>query len=256
VHFLVGLSALQLILALVVVMAAGVLIEITVRARLHSPGSRGDGAVANYVQMLTVFYGLLLGLVAIDLWQKQDAAEVNTIVETDRIRILLALAGHLPGDQQAVLNSLGDYAQSVVKKEWPIMLAEKSEELFVASPELDTVRDTIMDLEPKSQVEQAAFQEMISSYDQIVEARQRRLLDSQRHLPPVLWIVLILGAVFTWLGTWLIPSDQKWSQLALSSVTCGYLFLLMYLILVLEHPFLGSWRVDPAGYQRLLEILH
>jgi len=189
-HFLASLNLNGVLISLVAVMVLGPTLEIAIRKGILVDWMRPDNALVNYVQVFTVFFGLMLGLVAIDLWQKQDAAEINTVTETDRIRILLALTSRLSGDVKPVSNALGDYAQSVLKKERPIMLAGTSEELFIASPELDLVRDTIMDLRPTTPMEQAAFQELLSSYEQIVEARQRRLLDSERHLPILLWIVL------------------------------------------------------------------
>jgi hypothetical protein len=34
-----------------------------------------DESMVNYAQMITIFYGLLMGLVAVNLWQRMDDAE-------------------------------------------------------------------------------------------------------------------------------------------------------------------------------------
>jgi hypothetical protein len=113
-----------------------------------------------------------------------------------------------------------------------------------------------MDLEPGTTSEQAAIQEMLNHYEQLLAARQRRLLDSEFAMPAVLRITLIVGAVFIWACTLFIQSKHKLAQFVLSSMTVGYLFLLIYMILVLEQPFLGAWRVDFRPYERVLETLH
>jgi hypothetical protein len=46
------------------------------------------------------------------------------------------------------------------------------------------------------------------------------------------------------------------SQLLLSSITSGYLYLLVYLVVVLEHPFIGAWRVDATTFQHVLQTFH
>jgi hypothetical protein len=217
---------------------------------------RSDDAVVNYVQMLTVFYGLLLGMVAVDLWAKQDEAENNATNEANEIRIVSDLARGIPGDRSVLITSLGDYAQGVIKKEWPMMLSHKQQEMFVASPELDNVRNAIMSLEPNSPAEQAAFREILNRYEDMVEARQRRLLDSERELPDLLRVTLIIGAIFTVVCTFFIESKHVHTQSLLAGVSGGYLFLLVYVILILEHPFEGSWRVGYTPYERVLEILH
>lgn len=253
---LANLDATGVLLVLLGVMVCGPVLELALRRRLLQRWLRSSDSIVNYVQMLTVFYGLLLGLVAIDLWQKQDAAEMNAVAESNQVRVLNGLARYFPRGAGVVSLALGDYVQGVVKKEWPRMLSGETEVLFGASPELDVVRDTILDLQVTTPGEQALFAQMLGSYNRIVQFRQQRLLDSARRLPEVLWMVLLLGAVFIWFGTWFIPAKYLRSQLLLSSITSGYLFLLVYLVVVLEHPFLGAWRVDPTTYQHVLQTFH
>jgi hypothetical protein len=162
----------------------------------------------------------------------------------------------LPGDTMVLIRSLGDYTQGVIKKEWPMMLTMQQHEMFVASPELDNVRAAIMEIEPMASAEQFVFQEALGRYGQIVEARQRRLLDSERELPDVLRTTLIIGTFFTLLSAFFIQSKHLHSQVLLTAVSSGYLFLLIYVILVLEHPFVGDWSVRFTPYERVLEILH
>ena len=256
IEFLRKLSPSGMLIALSCVMIAAGIVQWLLRRERINFWFRSDEAVANYVQMLTVFYGLLLGLAAIDLWQKKDDAVKNTANEANQIRILADMARSLPGDKTVLITSLADYTQGVIKKEWPMMLAKQQREMFVASPELDNVRSAIMDMEPNTPAEQAAFEETVSRYGEIVEARQRRLLDSERELPGVLRTTLIIGTFFTLLSVFFIASKHLHTQMLLAAVSGGYLFLLLYVILVLEHPFIGDWSVRVTPYERVLEILH
>lgn len=256
IEFLQKLTLSGMLITLVFVMIATGLAQWLLRRERIISWFRSDEAVVNYVQLLAVFFGLLLGLMAVDLWQKKDDAVKNTTNEANQIRILADLARSLPGDNTVLIRSLGDYTQGIIKKEWPMMLANQQHEMFVASPQLDNVRSAVMEMEPKTAAEQAAFQETLSRYGQIVEARQRRLLDSEREIPSVLRTTLIIGAFFTLLSTFFIESKHLHTQVLLSAVSGGYLFLLIYLILVLEHPFIGQWSVGFTPYERVLEILH
>ena len=252
-----NLSTTGVMITLMLVMVCAPFLELLLRRRMLQRWFKSSDSIVNYVQMLTVFYGLLLGLVAIDLWQKQDAAELNAIAESDQVRILNGLAQYFPSDDAGVVSvALGDYTQGVIKKEWPRMMTGNAGVMFEASPGLDLVRDTVMDLPVTTMKQQALMEDMLASYNTIVEARQQRLLDSERRLPAVLWIVLLLGALFIWFATWFIPSEYLRSQLLLSSITSGYLFLLVYLVIVLEHPFIGAWRVDSSTFQHVLQTFH
>lgn len=255
--YLENLSTPGVMIALIGVMMCGPFLELILRRRMLQRWFKSSDSIVNYVQMLTVFYGLLLGLVAIDLWQKQDAAELNVIAESNQVRILDGLAQYFPTGPAGVVNvALGDYTQGVIKKEWPRMLTGDTGVMVEASPGLDLVRDTIMDLPIATMKQQALMEQMLSSYNSVVQDRQQRLLDSERRLPAVLWIVLLLGALFIWVATWFIPSEYLRSQLLLSSITSGYLFLLVYLVVVLEHPFIGAWRVDASAFQHVLQTFH
>ncbi|MGH9467938.1 MAG: hypothetical protein ACRD1Y_11350 [Terriglobales bacterium] len=253
---LANLDATGVMLLLLAVLVCGPVLELALRRRLLQRWFQSSDAIVSYLQMLTVFYGLLLGLVVLDLWQKQDLAELNAAAESNQVRVLNDLAQHFSRGAGVVSLALGDYVQGVVKKEWPQMVSGHTEMLFGASPELDLVRATILDLGVTTPGDQVIFAQMLTSYNRIVQDRQQRLLDSARRLPDVLWIVLLLGAGFIWIGSWFIPAQYLRSQLLLSSITSGYLFLLVYLVVVLEHPFLGAWRVDPSAYQHVLQTFH
>lgn len=250
-----NLSIYSALVVLAGIMAITASVQYILRRPRFGDWFRSDGAVYNYIQILTVFYGLLLGLVVVELWQLKDSAEKNTVNEANEIRITAELATLLPGNKSVLMNSLGDYVEGVVKKEWPMMMDGQQREMFNASPELDNVRASISDLEPKSQVDLMTYQEILGRYGRIVEARQQRLFDSEAHLPNTLLVALIVGAAFVWGCTFFIVSEQIHSQTILCAVCGGYMFMLVYLIVVLENPFIGSWRVDTTPYERVLDVL-
>jgi NADH:ubiquinone oxidoreductase subunit 6 (subunit J) len=246
----------SMITTLIIVMVCTAFAQWVVRRDRLVFWFRSDEAVDTYISILTVFFGLLLGLVAVDLWNTREEAEKNTTNEANQIRILADLTASLPGSNTVLITALGDYAQGVIKKEWPMMLSKQQREMFVASPELDNVRHAIMDLEPGTVAELAAFEDILGRFGQIVEARQRRILDSERELPAVLRLTLIIGALFMLFCTFFIESKHLHTQSMLAAVAGGYLFLIIYTILILEHPFVGQSAVSFTPYERVLEVLH
>ena len=253
-RFIAELSTDGLMLALVCVMLVGPVLFSAIRRVAGETWFRSDEAAAIYLNMISIFYGLLLGLVTIELWQKTDAAQTNSSNEIGAIRALFLVAKSIPGEREALTGALATYVQSVIQKDWPLMVTQ-SKNLFAFSQELDAVREHLMNLAPKTSAEQAAFQQALSYYGEIVNARQQRILESEQSLPGVLRLTLIAGAIFTWVSTCFISSRHSRSQLLLTSFTSGYLFMLLYLILVLENPFIGSWRVDSSPYQQILAVL-
>lgn len=226
--------------------------------RLARRGGAHLGSASEFhVQVLVALYGLLLGFVTVALWQKQDAAEHNTVDEANQIRILSRTGMAIGGDNPAFTDSLIDYTQAVIYKEWPMMISGQQREMYIASPELDAVWQQIASAQPATPAQQGIYQEVVATYDELFQARQRRLLDSERSLPDLLRFTLLAGAVFIIIAILIMKNeDRRMSQRILSGVTAGYMVLLIYLVFVLEDPFLGSWRVTFEPYQKVLASLH
>jgi hypothetical protein len=217
---------------------------------------RLDSSSETHIQILTALYGLLLGFVTVDLWQKQDDAEKNTVDEANQIRILSRTATSIGRDRRPMIDALTDYTQAILYKDWPMMLRGQQGEMFVASPELDVIWDQIAIADPVTHAEQATYQEVVAHFEQMFEARQRRLLDSQRGLPDLLRFSLVVGGGIIVACILLLKTEHTASHTLLVAVTGGYLVLLIYLLFVLEHPFSGMWRVTAEPYQKVLESLH
>jgi hypothetical protein len=219
-------------------------------------GFRFEGTSETHIQILTALYGLLLGFVTVDLWQKQDDAEKNTVDEANQIRILSRTATSIGRDRRPMIDALTDYTQAILFKDWPMMLDGQQQEMFVASPELDVIWDQIATADPVTPAQQSTYQEVVSHFEKMFEDRQLRLLDSERSLPDLLRFALVMGAGIIVGCILLMKTEHSLSHTLLAAVTSGYLVLLIYLLFVLEHPFTGMWRVTPDPYQKVLESLH
>jgi hypothetical protein len=219
-------------------------------------GFRFEGSSETHIQILTALYGLLLGFTTVDLWQKQDDAEKNTVDEANQIRILSRTGTSIGRDRRPMIDALTDYTQAILYKDWPMMLDGQQREMFVASPELDVIWDQIATAEPRTPAQQSTYQEVVAHFEQMFEDRQRRLLDSERKLPDLLRFALVVGAGIIVVCILLMRTEHSLSHTLLAAITSGYLVLLIYLLFVLEHPFSGMWRVTSEPYQKVLESLH
>jgi hypothetical protein len=52
---------------------------------------------------------------------------------------------------------------------------------------------SVQDFEPRTQVENTVQSEGLSQLDELDEARALRLLEVREGLPPILWVVLVVG---------------------------------------------------------------
>src|SRR5580698_6405313 len=79
---------------------------------------RLESSSETHIQILTALYGLLLGFVTVELWQKQDDAEKNTVDEANQIRILSRTGTSIGRDRKPMIDALTDYTQAILYKDW------------------------------------------------------------------------------------------------------------------------------------------
>ena len=124
---------------------------------------------------------------------------------------------------------------------------------------LDELRGTILGLKPpKEGAQQMGYDEM--RYNQMLEqlhslgdARRERLLYIEEGLPPILWVVLILGGVITVCFTYLFGLDNTLVHVLMVAALAMIISLSLFTVAALDYPFNGDIRIHPAPYEHDLE---
>jgi Protein of unknown function (DUF4239) len=248
-----------LIVAVAVVAAVGGLVLVqrlvpTARRKEHND-------VAGFIYaVLGVSYAVLLGLVLIAVWEKWDAAEAITTDEANEMAGIFWWAHALPPPEGRHIQELvRSYARVVIEEEWPLMAQGRS------SPQawdtLDELRGTILELQPPKGAQQIGYDQM--RYDEMLEqlhdlgnARRERLLAANQGLPPILWIVLILGGIITVGFTYLFGLDNTRVHLLMVASLALIISLSLFTVAALDYPFNGDIRIHPAAYEQDLERFH
>jgi hypothetical protein len=209
--------------------------------------------VAGFIYaVLGVAYAVLLGLVLIAVWEKWDAAEVTTTDEANELAGIFYWAHALPQPEGRHIQELvRSYARVVVEEEWPAMAEGKS------SPEawdtLDELRGTILGLEPTTGAQQARYTEMLAQLHDLGNARRERLLAAEQGLPPILWVVLILGGVITVFFTYLFGLENTLVHLLMVAALALIVSMSLFTVAALDYPFKGDIRIHPSSYENDLE---
>jgi uncharacterized protein DUF4239 len=212
--------------------------------------------VAGFIYaVLGVSYAVLLGLMLIAVWEKWDAAEVTTTDEANELAGIFYWAHALPPPEGRHIQELvRSYARVVVEEEWPAMAQGKS------SPEawdtLDELRGTILGLEPTTGAQQARYTEMLAQLHDLGNARRERLLAAEQGLPPILWVVLILGGVITVFFTYLFGLENTLVHLIMVGSLALVISMSLFTVAALDYPFQGDIHIHPSAYENDLERFH
>jgi Protein of unknown function (DUF4239) len=245
-----------LIVAVAILIAVGGLVLVQ---RLYTTERRKQhNDVAGFIYaVLGVAYAVLLGLVLIAVWEKWDAAETVTADEANELAGIFVYAHALPQPEgRHVQELVRSYERVVVEEEWPLMAQGRS------SPEawdtLDELRGTILGLQPPKGARRTGYDQM--RYDEMLEqlhdqgnARRERLLAAEQGLPPILWVVLILGGVITVGFTYVFGLENTLVHLLMVAALALIVSMSLFTVAALDYPFNGDIRIHPTAYENDLE---
>ena len=129
-----------------------------------------------------------------------------------------------------------------------------------SSPEawdtLDELRGTILGLEPTTGAQQARYTEMLAQLHDLGNARRERLLAAEQGLPPILWVVLILGGVITVGFTYLFGLENNLVHLIMVGSLALVISMSLFTVAALDYPFNGDIHIHPSAYENDLERFH
>jgi hypothetical protein len=200
---------------------------------------------------LYVMFGVTVGFSLFLVWQQYDAAQKSAESEAATVEALYGLAGSFPEPERGRVQDLAaSYARAVVEEEWPLMREGRTSPRAAALA--DELRESIQDFEPSTEAEQALRSEGLTQLDDLDEYRALRLLEVREGLPPILWIVLVVGGVITVAFTYLFGMKIPWLHMLAVAALTVIVTLIIYTIAVLDYPFNGDLRVGPDAFELVL----
>lgn len=248
------LLALLLMGGLVILALAGLRL---VHRRLHRrwlTTQVDNGTVGWFFSGLTLFYGLLLGLLTVATWgnynqtmtiASQEAATIATVYRN--------LAAYPKPAQDELRYRLRQYIRAIIERSWP---AQQQGQLPTSETKvLNLFQHYFLSLSQLNAVQLVVHGETIRSYNHLVELRRQRLESIQNGVPGVIWVVVLVGAVATIVFSYCFVVENFRLHALLTGILSAIIGLLIFLLVVLDHPFWGEVSVSPAAYQLVLTQL-
>jgi hypothetical protein len=236
--------------------AAGVLLLVRRRAPAGSVFEDGDRASGVFGVIATGF-SVLLGLIVFLAFSSYDESRAGAESEARLVVQQYETAQFMPA---AVRGPLGGelvcYARSVVHQEWPRMEAGKRIEGF--NPWGARIFLTLRRADPKTVVEQTAYDKYLDRAADREQARSDRTHSADGVIPGPLWVVLIFIAtvIFSYVLFFADSAERWYAQAALMFSIISTIVATMLLIGVLNSPFRsGAGGLKPVAMERTLRIL-
>lgn len=215
----------------------------------------GQNDFASYIlSAYGVFYGLMLGLIAVATYQNYSDADGAVSKEATSLSALYRDISSYPEPVRHELQQhLRDYTIFVIEKAWP-------EQRRGVVPAEGTARVTafqhdLLTFQPGNKAEEILHAEALRQFNVFIEARRARLQSVTTGLPATLWAVVIIGAALNLALLWVFSIDRLSLQLLLSGMLSAFVGLMLFFIAAMDNPFRGEVSIGPDAFQEVLDTL-
>lgn len=200
-----------------------------------------------------VFYGILLGLLAVSAYQNFNDSDASVAIEAGRLAALYRDVSAYPPPHRGTLQEhLRTYTDFVIHEAWP-----QQQRGIVPTKGTELITDfqlELMAFEPKTPGQEILHGETLRQFNALVEARQKRLHAATSGIPPILWYVVLLGGAVTVVLIWLM--DMKLvANFLLGGVLSFFLATVIALIAAMDNPFRGQVSIGSDSYERVYNTL-
>jgi hypothetical protein len=223
-----------------------------VRAQFHGDRTAND-VVGFTFTGFAVFYGLLLGLVAVGAYQTYSTADEQVSREAASLGVLYHEVSAYPSPtREAMQADLRNYTLDTINKAWP--LQQKGVIPTGGRQRMADLYTTLLAFSPSDTREAVIHAETLRSLNEYVELRRVRLSYIDAGLPDALWWVVIVGAVVS--IVYITLFDMKLQvHLILGGLFALFLAITIFLIAEVNYPFRGAVSVSPAALQDVYDTL-
>ncbi len=191
-------------------------------------------------------FAVLLGFMVANAMNRYDQARLNIEQEAGALGDIFRLAGGLKDGEKIERDCLA-YADVVMNEGWADLEKRKMNEH--AWNAYGQIWQDVLNYNPGTQRESNIHQSMLEGCTHLGDARRIRATQLNYQLPPILWAVVILGAIATAILAHFFGIHHTFWQIATNTLVTIVLCLNVFLLASFDDPFSGIIRLQPIPFQ-------
>ena len=204
--------------------------------------------------VIGVIYAVLLGMTAVAAWDDYQSIKRTTILEANALQNLVhGLAAHPEPQRSQLRETTERYVRSVITDEWPAMHRGESSPRTQETADL-MIRTWVL-LQPQSPGETVNLERSLNQLHGFLDQRQLRLEAAHEGLDLLMWGVLLFGAALTIGFSFFFWAENVALHLLMTCSLAALIAIVVYWIVIYDHPLWGNVRVSPAPFIRILTQL-
>ena len=211
-----------------------------------------DRALAHVIGTFGVFFGILLALVAVSVYENFADTRKATIEEAADVGALYRATTGLPegldGEMQRVLDA---YMHVVIETDFP----DQAQGLLpgASDAQIDEFERLLHAVEVDTRGDQSEFQQALATFDDLIESRRARIDATALALPPLFWLVIWVGAAVNAVLIAFIHFGNPRLHLVMAGMLALFVGLVIFVTADMDHPYAGAISIGPGAYERVLE---
>ena len=222
---------------------------------LHQSEVPHNDIVGFYFSGITVFYGITLGLLMVNVSTNFSEAQQKVDREASCLAAFYRDLSNFPERSRSQLqNDLRRYTRTVIDVGWPL----QQKGIIPRSPnktELDDLGRDLASFEPATEAQKSLLWESFHLYNELVEWRRSRHVSVTSGLSSSLWALVLIGAIINLAVTWAFHVKSRKMHLLMTTLVSSLLGLMVFLLAAMDHPFMGKISVSSEPFQIVYETL-
>lgn len=213
-----------------------------------------NGVIGWIFSAILSIYAIAVGLTAVATWgNASQAASVASREAAEIAALFHDLSGYPQPVQEQLQAALGDYARSIIAEDWPQQ--QRGEVPRASAPELVDLQRLLYGFQPLDVGQQVVHAEALRAFNALIEWRRQRLEAVDYAVPGTLWSVVLFGALLSIGASFVFSMDSFWVHGVMTSLLAAMIGLIVFFILVTDHPYRGAMSVTPEAYELVMDGL-
>src|SRR6267154_3634953 len=190
-----------------------------------------------------LFYGVLVAFVVFATWNGYDEATKNLQMEASEALDIFHSAESFPDPANKIIQQgLRDYVASVYNDE--VQRMSQGEIGVYSGGAHASLRTLFSQMDATSIPNRELYAESLRCLNNLAQYRRMRIFAGNDTVPPVIWLVLLVGGVFAVSYTFFFGMKNIRAQYLITASLTVMVTSILYLVYVLDHPFTGTSRVS------------
>jgi uncharacterized membrane protein len=201
-----------------------------------------------------LFYGVMVAFVVFIAWSGYSEATKNLQMEANEVDDIFHITKVFPDPAgKMIQQALVDYVTSVQNDELKRMA--QGEIRLHSNETMLRLITVVYQVDAKSVPDREIYAETLKRLNDLAKYRRLRIFAGNDMVPPAVWLVLLVGGVFTVSYTFFFGMKNIKAQYIIAATLTVTVALILFLIYVLDHPFTGASKVSAQPLREVMETM-